>query len=68
MQRTYKILKLAGVSSTSYEDAIESAVETAAKTHAQLDWFEVREQRGKIIDGKIGEYQVVIEAAYKLQA
>ena len=44
----YKIIQLAGSSSTSIEDAIETAIAKAAKTVRNVDWFEVSETRGQI--------------------
>ena len=66
MERTYKLIKLVGISHNSYEEAIENAVAAASKTPSQLDWFQVIEQRGKITDDKIAEFQVIIEASYKV--
>lgn len=66
MERTYKLMKLVGISHNSYEEAIENAVAAASKTVSRLDWFEVIEQRGKVTDGKIAEFQVIIEAAAKV--
>ena len=62
----YKKIELVGSSPTSIEDAIENAVTTAAKSINHLEWFEVVETRGHIVDGKVGHYQVVIKAGFRL--
>lgn len=62
----YKIIEMAGSSSTSSDDAIEQAIAKAAKTVRNLDWFEVIETRGHIVDGKIGHYQVKIKIGFRL--
>ncbi|PCI38971.1 MAG: dodecin flavoprotein [Rhodospirillaceae bacterium] len=62
----YKKIELVGSSATSIEDAIENAVTTAAKSIDHLEWFEVVETRGHIVDGKVGHYQVVIKAGFRL--
>ncbi len=66
MERTYKKIELVGISNDSYEDAIKNAVAKASRTLHGLSWFEVTDQRGKIVDGEVAEYQVVIKAAFKL--
>lgn len=66
MDRTYKKIELVGVSEKSYEDAIQNAVSKASKSLRGLDWLEVVEQRGKIQDGKVIQYQVVLKVAFKL--
>ena len=48
----YKKIELVGSSSTSISDAIEKAVERAAKTVKHLEWFEVDQLRGYIENGK----------------
>jgi len=64
MDRIFKKIELVGVSPKSYEEAIANAVERASKTLHGLAWFEVVEQRGKITDGRVSEYQAVIKAAF----
>ncbi len=66
MDRVYKKLELVGISSDSYKEAINNAIEKAAKTIHGLAWYEIVEQRGHITDGKVTEYQVVLKAAFKL--
>ncbi len=66
MERVYKKLELVGVSEKSFEDAVKNAIEKATKTVHGLAWFEVTEQHGKIMDGKITEFQAVIKAAFKV--
>ena len=62
----YKIIELAGSSMKSTDDAIEKAVAKAGKTLHNLDWFEVQEIRGHIVDGKVGHYQVKLKIGFRL--
>lgn len=62
----FKGITLAGTSNESFSDAINQAIERAKQTIRELRWFEVREQRGAVRDGKI-EYQVTLEVFFKLQ-
>lgn len=64
----YKAVELIGSSATSIEDAIENAIGTAAKTLKHLEWFEVLETRGHIVDGKVGHYQLVLKVGFRIEA
>ncbi|MEE9613761.1 MAG: dodecin [Thermodesulfobacteriota bacterium] len=66
MGKTYKKIELVGVSPKSYEEAIANAVEKASQSLRGLAWFEVTEHHGKIVDGKVAEYQAVLKVAFKL--
>jgi len=64
---TYKMITVVGTSPTSYADATEKAVQDAAKTVRHLGWFEVKEMRGRIAEGRVAEYQVKIEAGFRVE-
>lgn len=66
MERTYKKIELVGISNRSFEEAISNAVAKASRSLHGLSWFEVAEQHGKISEGKVVEYQVVVKVAFKL--
>ena len=63
----YKAVELIGSSATSIEDAIENAIGTAARTLKHLEWFEVLETRGHIVDGKVGHYQLVLKVGFRIE-
>ncbi len=67
MAGTYKITELVGTSPTSFAEAVRAAVAEAAKTVRHIDWFEVVEQRGRVADGKVSEFQVTIKIGFKLE-
>lgn len=62
----YKVIELVGSSSKSSDDAIQQAVAKANKSLHNLDWFEVVETRGHIVEGKIGHYQVKLRVGFRL--
>ena len=64
---TYKITELVGQSKKSFADATSNAVRRASKTLRNLSWFEVKELRGRIEDGKVSEYQVRVAVGFKLE-
>jgi flavin-binding protein dodecin len=63
----YKVIELVGSSSKSIDDAVQTAIARASKTLSHLDWFEVVETRGHIVDGKVGHYQVVLKVGFRLE-
>jgi len=67
MSSIFKKVEIVGVSKTSFTQAISDAVEEAAKSIRNMSWFEVVEQRGRIQDGKIAEYQVTLRIGFKLE-
>lgn len=68
MPGTFKLIELVGTSGKSFEDAVQSAVSDASKSLRELSWFEVLEQRGKVRDGLVTEYQVKVHVAFKVEA
>ena len=64
---TYKKIELVGSSTKSVDDAIQSAIKRASKTTRGLDWFEVREIRGHIEDGKVAHYQVSMKVGFRIE-
>ncbi len=62
----YKVVELVGSSPTSIEDAIQTAIGRAGLTLRNLRWFEVKETRGHIEDGKIDHYQVTLKVGFTL--
>lgn len=67
MPGTYKLLELVGTSKTSFADAVKVAVEEASKTMRHMDWFEVVSQRGRIVNGKVDEFQVTVKVGFKIE-
>jgi len=65
--RTYKMLDLVGASEKSIEDAINTALSRASKTVRHMDWFEVKELRGTVNNGKVGQYQVKFQAGFRIE-
>jgi len=63
----YKLVDLVGSSSSSSDDAIRNAIETAAKTLRHIDWFEVTETRGHVADGKVAHFQVTLRVGFRLE-
>ncbi len=65
-EHTYKVIELVGSSAESTEKAIENALDRASQTLKGLDWFEVKEIRGNVKDGKVAWYQVKLAIGFRL--
>ncbi len=65
--RTYKKLEIVGTSPNSIEEAIQNAISETAFSVANLDWFEVVETRGHIIDNKVAHFQVTIKIGFRIE-
>jgi len=63
---TYKKVELVGSSTESSDKAVENALGKAADTIRNIDWFEVMETRGHVVDGKVAHWQVVLKAGFRL--
>ena len=55
-----------GTSAQSFADAAANAVTKAGENLRNMSWFEVVEQRGSIVDGKVQQYQVTIKVGYRV--
>ncbi|QAY75663.1 dodecin domain-containing protein [Sphingosinicella sp. BN140058] len=62
----YKIVEIVGSSPTGIEDAIEKAIARAASTLRDIRWFEVKETRGHVEDGRVAHYQVTLRIGFTL--
>jgi len=62
----YKIVEVVGSSPAGIEDAIEKAIARASSTIRDIRWFEVKETRGHVADGKVAHYQVTLRIGFTL--
>ncbi|MDL0432203.1 dodecin family protein [Marinobacter sp. TBZ242] len=63
----YKKVEVVGSSKKSIEDAIENAIAECSKNLRKIEWFEVQETRGHVVDGKVGHYQVVLKIGFRIE-
>lgn len=63
----YKLVEIVGTSTTGTDDAIRNAIETAAKTIRRIDWFEVTETRGHVVNNKIDHFQVTLKVGFRVE-
>jgi len=64
-ESVYKYIELAGVSSKSWEEAMNNAIILAAENLRDLRVAEVIQQDVKIEDNKIAQYRVRLKVSFK---
>jgi len=47
--------------------AIRNGIKRANDTLRNLDWFELVEVRGAILDGEVNHYQVTLKVGFRLE-
>ncbi len=64
----YSVTEVYGSSTESIDQAVRSAVETAAQTLNHLEWFEISEIRGHISDGQVAHFQVGVKLGFRYES
>lgn len=65
--RTYRVTEIVGTSTESVDQAVRNGIRRAAQTLRHLDWFEVTEIRGHIVDGEVAHFQVGMKVGFRLE-
>ncbi len=65
-EKVFKKITVTGCSDKSYEKAIAAAVKKASESLHGMAWFEVKEQRGAVLDDGTLEWQATIELAFRI--
>jgi flavin-binding protein dodecin len=64
---TYSISEIVGTSTEGVDDAVRNGLAKASQTLRHLDWFEVKEIRGHLEEGKVADWQVTIKIGFRLE-
>jgi flavin-binding protein dodecin len=62
----YRVTEIVGTSQNSMDEAIRNGVTRASQTLRNLDWFEVTQVRGHIVDGQVQHFQVGMKVGFRL--
>jgi flavin-binding protein dodecin len=65
--RTYRVTEVVGTSPDGIDDAITNAVARASRTLRHLDWFEVTQVRGQVVDDHVEHFQVTMKLGFRLE-
>lgn len=63
----YKKIEIVGSSAVSSDDAVRQALARAQDSVRNMDWFEVVETRGHIVNGEVGHWQVTLKIGFRLE-
>ena len=61
-----KNIEITSTSTTSFDDAVQKGIERAAKTIDNIRGAWIKEQKVRVVDGKISEYRVIIILTFVL--
>jgi dodecin len=67
MDHVYRVTEIVGSSPESSDQAVRNAIARAQATLRHLDWFEVIETRGQIVDGQLAHFQVTLKIGFRLE-
>lgn len=62
-----RVTSLIGTSETSWQDAVEKALERANKTIRNIDGIDVTNWKAEVQNGKIVEYKAVMKVAFEVE-
>jgi dodecin len=62
----YRLSEVVGSSQTGVDDAVRNAVRKAAETVRNIEWFEVEEIRGQVVDGDVAYFQVTVKLGFRV--
>jgi flavin-binding protein dodecin len=65
--RTYRISEVVGTSPDGITEAVQNGISRAASTLRHLDWFEVTDIRGQIVDTDVSHFQVTMKLGFRLE-
>ena len=63
----YGLSEIVGTSTQGVDDAIRVGVQRAARTLRGLDWFEVTDIRGHLVNGEIEHFQVTMKIGFRME-
>lgn len=66
-EHVYKVIEIVGSSKTGTDDAIRVAIEKASETIRHINWFQVVETRGHVVEGKVAHFQVVLKVGFRIE-
>lgn len=62
----YRLVEIVGTSPDGVDQAIRNGIARAGQTLRNVDWFEVGQIRGQIVDGAPAHVQVHLKIGFRL--
>ena len=66
-EHTYRVTEIVGTARDGVDAAVRNGLSRAAQTLRGLDWFEITQVRGNIVDGEVDHYQVGLKVGFRLE-
>ena len=67
LEPTYRLTEIVGTSKESVHQAIRNGLARASRTLRHIDWFEVTQVRGTVVDADVGAFQVVMKVGFRVE-
>ncbi|MER5437362.1 dodecin [Streptomyces sp. NPDC002790] len=64
---TYRVTEIVGTSHEGVDEAVRNGIARASQTVRNLDWFEVTQVRGQIVDGQVEHWQVGLKVGFRME-
>jgi hypothetical protein len=64
---TYRLTEIVGTSSESVHQAVRNGLKRASQTIRNLEWFEVTQIRGTVVDQEVGQFQVAMKVGFRVE-
>ena len=63
----YRLSEIVGSSPVSVDEAVRNAIAKAGQTVRNIEWFEVQEIRGQVVDNGVGYFQVTVKIGFRVE-
>jgi flavin-binding protein dodecin len=64
---TYRLSEIVGTSGESIQQAVRNGVKRASQTIRNVDWFEITQVRGNVVNGEVGQFQVAMKVGFRVE-
>lgn len=62
----YRLSEIVGSSPVSVDEAVRNAIAKAGRTVRNIEWFEVQEIRGQVVDDGVAYFQVSVKIGFRV--
>lgn len=63
---TYRVIDVVGSSPEGSDAAIRNAIARVSETTRNVEWFEVVDTRGHVVDGAVAHFQVTLRVGFRI--
>lgn len=62
----YRLSEIVGSSPVSIDEAVRNAIAKAGQTVRNIEWFQVQEIRGQVVDNGVAYFQVAVKIGFRV--